>query len=256
MTKEMLYHDIEFKLLDIVKATYEENIAFSYLDGGRSFCILQYVLAGKRAYEINNTKLEIEKGAVVFIPAKTEYKAQFKTSEEKNTAIAIAFRFEGLPENLIKKEIYYKYKDIRYEDENIFVLLERLYNTAPAPMVKIKSLLYYLIEKLADDAALCPVQGAIDYISEHYCENLPVKTYADTCNLSESHFRKLFRQYTGVSPIEYRNKIRFRHAMRLHEQNLTLNEIAEKLGFFDASYFCKMYKRYLKENDKEMLKFM
>lgn len=44
--------------------------------------------------------------------------------------------------------------------------------------------------------------------------------------------------------------------MRLHEQNLTLNEIAEKLGFFDASYFCKMYKRYLKENDKEMLKFM
>lgn len=256
MTKEMLYHDIEFKLLDIVKATYEENMSFSYPDGGRSFCTLQYILSGKRAYEINNTKLEVEKGAVVFIPAKTAYKTQAKTSEEAITTIAIAFRLEGLPENIIKKDIYCKYENIRYEEENIFVLLERLYNTAPAQMVKIKSLLYYLIDRLADADTSCPVQGAIDYISEHYCENLPVQAYADTCNMSESHFRKLFRQYTGVSPIEYRNKIRFRHAMRLREQNLTLNEIAEKLGFFDASYFCKMYKRYLKENDKEVLEFM
>lgn len=250
MTKEMLYHDIEFKLLDILKATYEESVSFSYLGGGRSFCIITYVLSGKREYEINNTKLEVGKGSVVFIPAYTAYKT---TSKEKATNISIAFSLEGLPENVIKKDIYYKYEDIRYEEENIFVLLERLYNTAPAPMVKIKSLLYFLIDKLADSEVTCPVQRAIDYIGEHYCENLPVKAYADTCNLSESHFRKLFRQYTGVSPIEYRNKIRFRHAMRLQEQNLTLNEIAEKLGFFDASYFCKMYKRYIKENDKEFM---
>ena len=127
MLEELLYNDIEFKVLDIVKATYEKSMTFAFLGGGRSFSILQYIISGKREYEINNTKFEVEKGAVVFIPANTEYITQCKTSEEKNTAIAIALRIQGLPENLINKEIYYKYKDIRYEDENIFVLMERLF---------------------------------------------------------------------------------------------------------------------------------
>ena len=48
----------------------------------------------------------------------------------------------------------------------------------------------------------------------------------------------------GISPIDYRNEIRFRKAKQLYQKNYTLQEIAEKVGFSDASYLSKMYKRH------------
>ena len=57
------------------------------------------------------------------------------------------------------------------------------------------------------------------------------------------NFRKKFTEYTGRSPIQYRNELRFAEARRLYSEGLSINEIACELGFFDAGYFSKLYKK-------------
>ena len=87
------------------------------------------------------------------------------------------------------------------------------------------------------------IKAAVEFINKHYKENLSIKLYADECNLSESYFRKKFREYFGKSPIDYRNQLRFAEAKRLYQNNYTTQEIAENLGFYDSGYMLKLYKR-------------
>ena len=46
------------------------------------------------------------------------------------------------------------------------------------------------------------VSRSLDYISDHYREQIKVGDIAKRLHLSETHFRRVFTQYMGVSPLE------------------------------------------------------
>ena len=116
----------------------------------------------------------------------------------------------------------------------MFLLLKKLFF----------SVLTRFIEKYSNTNDLArSVVPAIEYISLHFNENEPVSKYAAICNMSESYFRKNFQLATGVSPLSYRNSLRFAEAKRLYREGLTMKAIAEKLGFCDEHYLSKIYKR-------------
>ena len=131
----------------------------------------------------------------------------------------------------------------------------------PDNILEIKSYLMRLIlEIIRDVKAQIPEElaPAFELISSRYKENLTVKEYADSCHMSESYFRKKFTELTGRSPIQYRNELRFAEARKLYSDGATINEIANELGFFDAGYFSKMYKKcnghtLRSESDKDMI---
>ena len=63
------------------------------------------------------------------------------------------------------------------------------------------------------------------------------------CNVSEGYFERIFKEQTGVSPTEYINSIRLFHIKTLlKDMNLTLEAIAESLGFCDSGYLCRLFK--------------
>ena len=137
--------------------------------------------------------------------------------------------------------------DINRISENIEQMCQH-YKTNPADILSLKIMLLKMIRNLAVAASSSSrdyelIKPALNYISETYHENLPVSTYAAKCNVSESYFRKKFTETVGISPIDYRNELRFAEAKRLYKKNYTLQEIAEKLGYYDASYFSKIYKK-------------
>ena len=59
------------------------------------------------------------------------------------------------------------------------------------------------------------LRAAAQYLEEHYAENFKMSFLAEKFNLSQSHFRKLFKGFTGLSPVEYRNGLRLEHAKEL-----------------------------------------
>ncbi len=67
-------------------------------------------------------------------------------------------------------------------------------------------------------------------------------------NYSEAHFRKLFREETGITPVTYLTKLRIDYAKKLLSAKSTppipLSQIALYAGFYDQRYFARLFKKY------------
>lgn len=87
------------------------------------------------------------------------------------------------------------------------------------------------------------IKPALNLLETNFSNNIRISTLSDACHLSECHFRKLFREYTGLSPIEYRNQLRIRKAKELlADGNLSIAEIASAVGIEDQFYFSRIFK--------------
>lgn len=85
----------------------------------------------------------------------------------------------------------------------------------------------------------------LEYIDLHSSEPLEVQKLANMCNLSYSHFAKLFREHFGQSCKEYITYIRLNKADELlMHTNYDISYIATETGFFDGSHFIHAYKKW------------
>jgi len=86
------------------------------------------------------------------------------------------------------------------------------------------------------------------YISEgiELMENNSDKTLneiAQICGVSEGYFRKLFKEYSGENPIDFRQRYRIEKAKQLLLLDThSIGEIAEELHFSDIYHFSKTFK--------------
>ncbi|MFC4778055.1 helix-turn-helix transcriptional regulator [Paenibacillus sp. GCM10023252] len=90
------------------------------------------------------------------------------------------------------------------------------------------------------------LQSALKEMNLHYADHRKIVYYADLSGMSEPGFRRLFTEYTGLSPIEYRNRIRLQEAKKLlRSGEYRVDEAAEAVGFTNLSFFCRSYKQLL-----------
>lgn len=87
-------------------------------------------------------------------------------------------------------------------------------------------------------AATIPVAPALEYINRHYMEDFPIETLARLCGMSQSHFRRVFRELLSVGPLEHLNRTRILKAcslMRMSEDSIL--SISGQVGFQSLSSF-------------------
>lgn len=73
---------------------------------------------------------------------------------------------------------------------------------------------------------------------------------------SFNHFRKLFKDSTGTTPLNFLHVLRIDCAkalMRRYGRDLTLREVAERSGFSDPYYFSRVFKKFEKISPSEYL---
>ncbi|CAN7519471.1 response regulator [Paenibacillus sp. LjRoot153] len=96
------------------------------------------------------------------------------------------------------------------------------------------------------------IQAAIAYIEEHYAEDITVAKLAESLHLSSNYVSNLFKSETGLRFVEYLNRYRIRKAkLLLQNPSLKVYEVAEKTGFQETSYFCKVFKELEGKTVKE-----
>jgi AraC-like DNA-binding protein len=67
---------------------------------------------------------------------------------------------------------------------------------------------------------------------------------AEAANLSRFHFSRLFKQTTGITPIQYLTKIRITKAAELlHQTKYSVEEIAANVGYANANYLTKVFRK-------------
>lgn len=82
------------------------------------------------------------------------------------------------------------------------------------------------------------IQDVKDYVSAHISEKLTVKELADLVYMSSTHFSRIFKQQTGLSPYEYIMLSRMKYAKELLRQtDLSISQIAGAAGFNSDSNF-------------------
>ena len=72
---------------------------------------------------------------------------------------------------------------------------------------------------------------------------LSIQQLAEELGVSYSNFRKLFKEYTGLSPSTYQQDLRLQRAKELlTTTDLSVKEIAYRLNFESPDYFSSKFK--------------
>ena len=88
-----------------------------------------------------------------------------------------------------------------------------------------------------------PVREAMNYIYNHYGEQVQISEIAEHVSLSRYYFTRLFRKETGRTPNEYLAEVRINFAREmLIEKILPVAEIAERCGFANTSHFTRFFR--------------
>ncbi len=88
------------------------------------------------------------------------------------------------------------------------------------------------------------IQKSIHNMHEHIKQPITIDELAEYCGYSSSHFQKIFRETTGVTPHRYLLNLRIAHAKeQLKNTHLSVGKIALECGFYDSNYFSATFKR-------------
>lgn len=94
-------------------------------------------------------------------------------------------------------------------------------------------------------------------IEQHYRENLTASDYAERLNVTQHHLNLVAKEVTNRTTTDLIRARSILEAKRLLTfTDLSISEIASDLGFFDLSYFAKVFKTETNSSPKEFRKIM
>lgn len=84
-----------------------------------------------------------------------------------------------------------------------------------------------------------------EFIRNNYTKGLTLEDIAESVYLSPYYISRIFKEERGITVMEYLTKVRLEEAKKLlRNPKYNIDEIAEKLGYSDPSYFSKVFRRY------------
>lgn len=112
------------------------------------------------------------------------------------------------------------------------------------------SLSFYVTESFSSDfqpaksTAVPPnLRRAIEYITEHYSEQIKLDELANHCNVSKQQLIRYFKSSMNTTPINYITEYKLARAKELlfNQPQLSVKEIAAELGFDNQRYFSRVF---------------
>lgn len=197
--------------------------------------------------------LEVKENQLTYMAKGTEYKINFlETGKAEYDTIVIHFQWADSYGNDIAPTLQ-PIVCLSRVDPVLAESLERLgeeYKKNIVCIPQVKSTLYQLIALVCQKQKTKSTAGRFRCISKgidlmERDSNLSISEIASLCGVSECYFRRLFQEYSGMSPMHYRQNYRIERAKQLlrADENYTINEIAQELHYSDIYHFSKAFKK-------------
>ena len=88
------------------------------------------------------------------------------------------------------------------------------------------------------------IRNAIEYIRANHAEDLKVADVAQSCGMSESHFRRMFENSMHMKPMDYINMVRIDEACRLiRRSDRSIEQIGITVGYDTPSTFIRNFRK-------------
>ena len=116
---------------------------------------------------------------------------------------------------------------------------------SPEIELRTKALLVFLVHMLCKDSIEKDkyISKSMEYIDSNICQSTSVDYIVVNSGISNVHYHRLFKEVTGITPVEYINRKKMKIARELlDEQKLDVSEISTRLGFSSVSYFRRLFK--------------
>lgn len=81
-----------------------------------------------------------------------------------------------------------------------------------------------------------------DYVAVHYGEELSIRMIADALHYNEVYLGRQFQKEIGLTFRDYLNTVRAAKAAKLLAAGGLVSNTAQKVGYKDLNYFCRVFK--------------
>ncbi len=226
------------------------------------FCEILFVYKGTGSISINGNIRKIKRGDIII------YNSNDVHFEESNNDEYIEMFFMAfdkleipyLEKNCLLPENYsFVYESGEYFDTfyNLFKQMIEEFKSEKEFYMEVlqsisRSMLMYILRiintKEAKPMQLLPpnknIENAVKYIENNFRQNITLDDVAQNCYVDKFYLAHQFTKYKGMSVGKYILNLRISEALRLLSQTeLSINEISQMAGFYDVSYFCRVFKK-------------
>jgi len=211
--------------------------------------------------------LEIPQNALVYIPQESVYSINFKNIVSAPSTVLVEFCLKDTEPLVLSNGIKIIFPSL--DDGYLISIIKKLvgeFSLPSRPNLKIRRNMYDILSILCElekceriqRKGLKIIEKGIEYLQKDEKQELSVEEIAKMCFVTPAYFRRLFKEYSGLSPTEYRNKLRVERAkVLLEHSDMSIEAVSTLLGYSDPSYFCRVFKkevgispsRYLKNKD-------
>ncbi len=219
---------------------------------GRSDWLLFYVAKGKESFFLDKKRVAEAGDFVIFAPNEKQH----HINEGSRTAefYYVHFQCDSLPDGIsLNTSQIYSFEHHNSTAAIFEEIIEETLQKRPHYEILCISRLLQLLSIIQREAAQLnhssdkqwrSVANAITHMNRNCESNLRLEDYAAMCCMSKYHFTRVFKQVTGVTPLDYRNGIRIESAKELLQNGfLSVSEISESLGYSSPAYFSDIFKK-------------
>ncbi|MCK5128439.1 MAG: helix-turn-helix domain-containing protein [Clostridiales bacterium] len=179
------------------------------------------------------------------------------TKEHKNIPTMKQLLGEDFFQNKLFEDAqsHYVFKDNSHIYSYLKSLITELYsNNSPSNRIiqmQVAQLLFKLVDLYTDSTSRRPVQSiihirkAIDYMSNHYFDEIKVSQVAKSAGLNANYLQRIFKKHTHKTVIAYLNDIRIKKAKELlANTDIAIIDICLYVGINSRQYFTYLFKKH------------
>lgn len=245
--KDTLLYLQSFAVLDM------DEHYFTRRAGGDSFMVL-YTLEGSGAFECGGEQYLLKEGDGVFVDCSQPHEYHTVGSRWLHCDLHLSgpgapVFYEGYTSN--HSPAFHQTLDGTFP-ETLSRLIDHYQDLQPNRDLMVANDLSVLLTKLVREAPqsapsesmVRTVQRAIDYMENHFSEEISLNDLAERFHVSKYHFAREFKSLTGSTPIDYVIQLRLdRACFLLRNTDLSVASIAETVGIENPPYFSNLFKR-------------
>lgn len=223
-----------------------------YRPQGRSDWLLFYVAKGKESFFLDKKQIADAGSFILFAPDEKQH--HVNESDKTAEFYYVHFQCRSLPEGIeLKTSQIYSFEHHNSISSIFEEIIGETLQKRPHYEILCLSRLLHLFSLIEREAAQLDhssnkqwksVADAIGHMHRSCESNLRLEDYAAMCCMSKYHFTRVFKQVTGMTPLDYRSCIRIESAKELLCNGfLSVSEISEALGYSSPAYFSDIFKK-------------